>query len=239
MAVTPARRRLIVNADDVGQTRGVNAGVRRAYEDGIVTSGSLMVRFDAAPEAAAWAGDVGFDLGLHVDLGEWSYSEGAWMPVYEVLPDTSDPEAVTQEVRHQLDRFRALVGGDPSHLDSHQHQHSSPPLQGILDELGTDLGVPVRGRGEISYDGRFYGQDGRGHPYPQAITTEALIDVIDRLEPGTTELGCHPGVNDDSASMYAAERAYEVTSLCDPRVRTAVLRADVDLVSFLGSTRGG
>ena len=41
-------RSLIVNADDFGQSPGINSGVIRAYEEGILTSASLMVRWPAA-----------------------------------------------------------------------------------------------------------------------------------------------------------------------------------------------
>src|SRR4051794_16830036 len=52
---TPARDRyVIVNADDFGQSRGINRGIILAHEQGIVTSASLMVRWAAAAEAAAY-----------------------------------------------------------------------------------------------------------------------------------------------------------------------------------------
>ena len=62
-------RYLIVNADDFGQSTGINKGVIQAHEEGIVTSASLMVRWPAAPEAAAYARNrPGLSVGLHVDL---------------------------------------------------------------------------------------------------------------------------------------------------------------------------
>ena len=65
-------RYLIVNADDFGQSRGINRGITEAHEQGIVTSASLMVRWPAAPEAAAYARSHGsLSLGLHFDFGEW------------------------------------------------------------------------------------------------------------------------------------------------------------------------
>ena len=45
-----AQRYLIVNADDFGQSPGINRGVIEAHENGIVTSASLMVRWPAAAE---------------------------------------------------------------------------------------------------------------------------------------------------------------------------------------------
>src|SRR5918996_4334829 len=129
-----AERALIVNADDFGLTPGVNAGVERAHENGILTSASLMVRQPAAAAAAAYARAApALGLGLHVDLGEWTQRNGEWVAIYEVVPlHEHEPGIVQAEVEAQLERFRALTGRAPSHLDSHQHVHSWPPLREIF-----------------------------------------------------------------------------------------------------------
>src|SRR6185503_13954375 len=78
-------RSLIVNADDFGLSPGVNAGVARTHEQGILTSASLMVRRPAAAAAAEYAqGTPALGVGLHVDLGEWARIDGEWKAVYEV-----------------------------------------------------------------------------------------------------------------------------------------------------------
>jgi chitin disaccharide deacetylase len=45
-------KRLIVNADDLGYTAGVNRGIVEAHERGIVTSTSMMVDRPASAEGA-------------------------------------------------------------------------------------------------------------------------------------------------------------------------------------------
>jgi chitin disaccharide deacetylase len=45
----------IVNADDFGLSRGIKRGIAEAHEQGIVTNASLMVRWSAAGDAAAYA----------------------------------------------------------------------------------------------------------------------------------------------------------------------------------------
>jgi predicted glycoside hydrolase/deacetylase ChbG (UPF0249 family) len=230
-------RYLIVNADDFGQNAGVNAGILEAHERGIVTSASLMVRWPAAPSAATAAAAASartrerLSLGLHVDLGEWICKDDDWEPLYSVVPLT-DRNAVAAEVQQQLARFRALVGRDPTHLDSHQHVHRYEPVRGILVDLARDLNVPLRHFSPIRYCGEFYGQARRGHPFPEGISVDALIRILTALPRGYVEVGCHPGDGHDLDSMYTSERAEEVKTLCDVRVRAALADSGIQLTSF-------
>jgi predicted glycoside hydrolase/deacetylase ChbG (UPF0249 family) len=228
-----AERFLIVNADDFGQSRGINEGIFEAHQRGIVTSASLMVRWEAAAAAAAYVHEYpNLSLGLHVDLGEWAYRSGEWIPLYEVtrLDDTSALEA---EIERQLGQFRSLVGREPTHIDSHQHVHRSEPAHSMLIQRAQKLGVPLRGVDPtINYVGAFYGQMGNGTPLPEAIGVEALIKILRALPIGVSELGCHPGRGDDTNSMYGAERYEELRVLCDPRIRETIAAEKIHLISF-------
>src|SRR4051812_10471718 len=221
-------RNLIVNADDLGLSEAVNEGIFAAHRDGIVTSASLMVRQGAAA-AAAQRADEHPDLavGLHLDLGEWSYEEGEWTLAYSHC-DSDDRDAVEAECRAQLERFRALLGRDPTHLDSHQHVHESEPAKGVAETLAAELGVPLRNRA-IRYEGGFYGQSGKGEAFPQGIAPEALVELIGSLPPGWTEIGCHPAAGPVPTSSYDAERRTELETLRDPAVKDALGEAGVRL----------
>lgn len=226
-----AERLLIVNADDLGLSPGVNAGIVRAHADGIVTSASLMVRQPAAREAVALAAEhAALALGLHVDLGQWDYVGGEWVAAY-LRCAQADERAVELECRLQLQTFRALLGRDPTHLDSHQHVHDSEPTASVMGALAAELGVPLRGR-SIRYEGGFYGQSGRGEPAPEGITPERLSRLIYELAPGWTELACHPGIGVVAESSYGHERQLEVQALCATRVRAGLQRSGVQLCSF-------
>jgi predicted glycoside hydrolase/deacetylase ChbG (UPF0249 family) len=228
-----AERRLIVNADDFGQSSGVNRGIMEALERGIVTSVSLMVRWPAAVEASAYARKLsGLSTGLHVDLGEWTCDQGTWRTRYHVV-QLDDPVAVKNEIERQLLRFRELMGRDPTHLDSHQHRHRREPVATIMGALAKDLGVPLRDRDARVHDtGVFYGQTADGQPWPEAITTSALVQTLETLPFGLTALRCHPGYAEDLETMYRHERAREVAVLCDPRVRQTIERLQIQLASF-------
>ncbi len=224
-------RFLVVNADDLGLSAAVNEGIFRAHTDGVVTSASLMVRQGAAPAAAEAApAHPGLAIGLHIDLGQWDYEHGEWIQAY-LHCDTGDRDAVEAECRAQLERFRALLGRDPTHLDSHQHVHESEPVAGVAEALAAELGVPLRNRA-IRYEGGFYGQSGKGEAFPDGISPEALVALIETLPPGWSEIGCHPAAGPVPTSSYDAERRVELRTLCDLAIREALNVTNVKLCSF-------
>jgi predicted glycoside hydrolase/deacetylase ChbG (UPF0249 family) len=238
----PATRRLIVNADDFGQTEGINAGIIECHRSGIVSSASLMVRWPAARAAGAYARHApALSVGLHLDLGEWAYADRGWFPVYQVVnPD--DFAAVRSEIGRQFEAFRRLVGREPTHIDSHQHVHRHGATRTIAAECADRFGIPVRGaNAEVMYRGEFYGQTGKGDPDAAAIGLDRLIGIIRSLPMGISEIGCHPAIGRDAPGMYVTEREQEVTVLCDPRVHAALEAESIALISYhdLAKLAGG
>lgn len=228
-------KQLIVNADDFGLTAGVNRGIVEAHARGIVTSTSLMVRASAAGEAPAFARthpNLGF--GLHIDLGEWEFRGGEWVATYQVCR-TDDWDEVRAEVSRQLQAFENIMGRLPTHIDSHQHVHGRQPVAQIVFEHATRLKLPLRHfTPGVTYCGDFFGQTEKTAPFPQGVSVEALVRIIEKLPDGVTELGCHPGFGAGVASVYRHERDLEIATLCDPAVRAVLERDGVQIRSFAG-----
>jgi predicted glycoside hydrolase/deacetylase ChbG (UPF0249 family) len=208
--------RLIVNADDLGMSDGVNAGILEAHGRGIVTSASLMVLRPAAVGAvAALAGAASLSVGLHLEI------EGS-----------VDVGAAERQCLEQLAAFRRLLAREPTHVDSHHHVHMMEPVATAARRLAGALGVPLRGE-TIRYEGGFFARTAAGEPWPEGIAVERLVGLVEGLPPGWTELGCHPGIGVKEESSYGPEREEELRALCDPRVGAAVASAGVALRSFL------
>ncbi len=230
------KRRVIVNADDFGLSPSVNRGIIESYERGIVSSASLMVRWPAAMEAAAYARrHADLCLGIHVDLQEAVYRNGRWSVLYRVVP-WRDRQAVRKEVARQIELFRRFVGRDPSHIDSHQHIHLLEPVRSILIETANTLGVPIRHfSAKIRYCGKFYGKSSQGGRVAHGIRRNNLLRILSSLPPGLTELACHPGKGAGLRKLktvYRFEREQELKVLCDSRVASALKQMGIEITSF-------
>jgi predicted glycoside hydrolase/deacetylase ChbG (UPF0249 family) len=207
---------LIVTADDFGISRGINSGIVEAHLRGVVTSTSLMVDRPACEEAVALArGCPKLSLGLHLEL------------------DGVDPRNVPAEIERQQMRFAELVGSAPTHVDTHHDLHRDPEVLSPLLAWGRRIRVPVRGHSEVRYLPKFYGQWAGKTDFDQ-IGVNALLRLLDgEVGEGMTELNCHPGHPEPSfPSSYAAEREMEVQTLCDPRLRHAILERGFRLMGF-------
>jgi chitin disaccharide deacetylase len=214
-------RLLVVNADDFGLSRGVNDGIVEAHTHGIVTSTSLMVLAPAAGEAARAAAEhETLSVGLHF--------------VQERDTDLGDPAQVARSFAVQLERFRELVGRDPTHVDSHHHVHSSSMVvRATFAELVEPLGVPLRGQSGVAFVGAFWGQWRAGVTELRHVSRPFLLGLIaSRVGEGITEIGCHPAQLGDFTSSYLEERMVELQTLTSPGLRAQIEASGVRLVNF-------
>jgi predicted glycoside hydrolase/deacetylase ChbG (UPF0249 family) len=218
-------RYLIVNGDDFGASRGVNRGILEAHRGGILTSASLMVNMPASEEAAALAREAPeLSVGIHVNLT----NEGG-APVVPL----DDVAACRRELDRQLARFRELVGGLPTHVDSHHNVHRLPLLRPLFVELARRHDLPLREHSRVRYFSSFYGQWG-GETHLEQLSTETLRRMLrEEIGEGVTELACHPGhLDPDFESVYAIEREAEVRTLCDPTLRQTLHELGFRLIGY-------
>jgi chitin disaccharide deacetylase len=217
-------RRLIVNADDLGLTEGVNRGIIEAHTAGVLTSASLMVETPGAEHGAAIAREhPALSVGLHfVDDG----------------PDLGQPGHAEREFARQLARFRELMRSEPTHVDSHHHVHFAHfPTFG---PLVAPLGVPLRGDGRVRYIGSFYGHPRPGEADHERITAAWLLALVEAEATGEfSELGCHPGrVTEELHSSYGPEREIELATLTEPGLRRRIESLGLTLASYHDYRRG-
>lgn len=154
-------RLLVVTADDLGLTAGVNAAVRRAHVEGIVTATSVLAVGTAFDDAARLARELpGLELGAHLALvgedppllppgripslvdADGRFPLGYRTVVARGVTRRLDLDDVRRELGAQLERIRG-IGVPVTHVDTHQHTHLWPGVARVVAELARDAGIPV------------------------------------------------------------------------------------------------
>lgn len=242
-------KRLIVNADDFGLTRGVSAGILRAHRHGIVTSTTMLVTAAVDREQLAAARDSALGLGLHVNLTLGAPlsrgrslvdGDGRFVRDARRAAARADVRDVAREIGAQVERFVALVRRMPTHLDSHHHVGLHEPVAGVLLEAARRLGVPVRSQNEaarrrarsagLGTPDAFFGESGPDAYWTLSRTLRHLRD----LPAGVSEFMTHPGVFDEALgySRYGRQRETELIGLGTPAARAAAAALGVALCTF-------
>ena len=135
-------KRLIVNADDFGMSRGISDGILLAHQYGFLTSASLMVNMPATEYAIArLRATPALGIGVHLNI-----CQGRPLSSPREVPSLVDQNGdfhpppvmirklwkwqvasreVELEFRRQI-RWMKDRGLQPTHADSHHHMHIYP-----------------------------------------------------------------------------------------------------------------
>jgi hypothetical protein len=253
MTTGQARTQLIVTADDYNLSAGVSRGIIAAHRQGIVTETSVMVNLGDLEHTSRWLAEAPqLALGLHLnitrgrplaplaDVAELLGADGQFRGSPQTLPTLLTAAAVRAEFQAQCAAFERAFGRLPQHLDTHHHVHQHPVVLDVLLEVAASWQLPVRSiepamraamvaRG-LRSPSHFLG-DAEEEPY---WTVARLVATMGALEPGVTELMCHPGYFDDAIaySRYGRQRDTEREALCDAAVALAVREMHVELVTY-------
>ena len=238
--------KLIINADDFGYCKGINLGIIECFQNGVVTSATLMANMPGAEHAANLAKEnPNLGVGVHLVLT-------CGYPVRSDVPSLvreggefhrrgdmhkfAEPDDIEKELNSQMETFLSL-GLKPSHIDSHHHVHGLEKVFPIVEKIAKKHGVPVRkldeslGYKEIKMTDRlitdFFGTN---------LTTVHLIDILESsLSSETVEVMCHPGYLDEAiltGSSYNLPRVKEMSILTDPEIQENIAMRNIQLVSY-------
>lgn len=151
-------KNLIVNADDLGWTEGVNRGIAEAHRGGLVTSASLLANGRAFVSALDVArSNLELGVGVHLNLsngpptanpnevssllnaqGQLHLATGALF--LRIVTSRLNLDEVQREWEQQIRKVRGS-GISPTHLDGHKHVHMLPGLFEIAVRLAKKHGI--------------------------------------------------------------------------------------------------
>lgn len=252
------KKYLIINADDFGLSPAVNRGIIELHRAGVVSSATIMVNMPGFAEAAQLAREAPrLGVGLHFNL---SYGEPLCAPdqvgslideqgAFSEQVEGWREEEVARELAAQWQRL-VEAGISPTHLDSHRHMQVHTVVYRPLEALARREGLPLR---------RVEGEPVLDSPRPpcadytflntyfQSGGKELLLDTLESLQPGVSELMCHPGYVDEvlkGLSSWTQVRRAELAVLGDAQVKSALIRTGIHLINYrqmmrLRKTSGG
>ena len=138
-------KNLIVNADDLGWSAGVNRGIVDAHRRGLVTSTSLIANGPAfASGIAAAQSNPELGVGVHLNLSNGAptapaaqvpslvnaaceFEGGPESLIVRIASHSLELAHVEREWDAQIEKIRD-AGIAPTHLDGHKHVHMLPGL---------------------------------------------------------------------------------------------------------------
>lgn len=174
-------KRLIINADDLGYSQGVNHAIARCAREGPLRSATIMAggpAFDHAVDLMRDLPEVG--VGVHLTLtelqptlpgerihelldgsGRLHLSAGALLPL--LLTRRAARDALRRELSGQMEKV-LLHDIQPTHVDTHKHLHAFPIVLNAVLEVAQRFGVrwirnPFDDTSLLSTAGRLDGKD--------------------------------------------------------------------------------
>lgn len=152
-------KKLIVNADDFGLHPLINAGIIKGFQEGFITSTSLMTSAPYWQEAVELAQqNPALGIGVHLTLvgsvppvlpavrvRSLLDADGLFLPDYVAFAKRFYTGGVRRseleaELRAQLERALA-AGVNLTHVDSHQHTHVLPGVNALVLKLCCEYNI--------------------------------------------------------------------------------------------------
>lgn len=248
-------KQLLIRADDLGYSDGVNCGIARSVSDGVVGSVGIMTNMPTAEEGVRMVRETGVDvaLGQHTNLTNgFPAADPSLVPSllgadgefrtsrehHGAAEDLVDKSEAKIEIKAQLERFRQIVGHDPDYFEN--HVLLSPNFLEAMAEVAAEEGLkfcPLDMDGELIKNGntmvRLIPMRSMLPDYDPAAWLRE--QVLAAPEGSTSVWVGHPGYVDGyllAHSSLTTNRAREVDAYCDPELPEWLAAHDVRLVDY-------
>lgn len=245
-------KKIIVRADDLGYSRGVNYGIADSVKKGIVRSVGVMVNMPDTCHGLELLKDVSVCYGLHTNIcvGKPLTSPNRIPSLVDAQGSFKSSKAyrtakedfvvldeVVLEIEAQLDRFIELTGEKPHYFEGHAVM-SANFYRGLAivaakrgcDYLGPDFfgGFKFRNTNIVSV------LDSMKTEYDPM---ETLMECCEKDYPTDTVpvMICHPGYLDAyimQTSSLLKPRVQEAAMLCDPRTQNWLTENNIEVITY-------
>ena len=240
-------RFLIINADDLGMSLEVNRGIFTAYEHGVVSDSSLLIKGAHTQDAVTMLkANPQFPAGIHINLDPllgWKSpgkEQFTRQELHQLMNESAFVKEIQREIHGQIEAFLD-TGLIPSHIDTHHHVHGFPHIfESLIEAMDryaikalrfSKTGYPLLGREDIlftSETAQWMEETlcAKGIVYPQLLIDPFSPFSLRELPAGVTELMVHPSMEGDQWR----QRDFEM--IMDPRFMNTLHDEGIQLIGF-------
>ncbi len=244
-------KRLLIRADDLGYSDGVNCGIARSVNQGIIRSVGVMVNMPEVENGLRMLKTAGVCLGQHTnissgkplcnpkDIPSLMGEDGCFKPTraYFAPGAVIDPNEVTLEIEAQYERFFELTGMTPGYLEGHAVFH--PVFLTCLEQVAkrhgaTYSGLPEKGKPmRVGSTDVWMTMESMNNDYDP--TSSLKRNLLEAQDGDCVVFVCHPGYLDDYIlrhSSLTTPRPREVAMLTDPEVERWLNDQNIQRVTY-------
>lgn len=230
--------KLVINADDLGFTKGVTDGIIEGFKCGIISSTTALCNMENILYAAEQVKECsGLGVGIHLTLTlgkpltkakSLINDKGEFWSKNEIFSKNINLDEVYIEFKAQIEKFKEVFSKLPTHIDSHHSIHDNPIIMPVTKKIAEEYNLKMRRHNdEFKFVIGFYGED---------ATTEKIIELLEsnKNEDGI-EIMVHPGYCDlelYNISSYSLNRVKELSVLCDNKVKNYVKENGIILTTY-------
>jgi len=149
------KSRLIINADDLGFSKGINEAIKKAHLEGFLTHASLMANVsyfeDAIENVIAQCPNLKIGVHLNLTCGTALYKDNIlaentgfrnhFVNLLFKFKSQKVLAHIEKEIEHQILTIQNK-GIQISHIDGHEHVHIIPSINKIVRKLAEKYHIP-------------------------------------------------------------------------------------------------
>ena len=245
-------KKILVRADDLGYSEGVNYGIAKSVKDGIIGSVGVMTNMPAVTHGLKLLEGVDVCYGQHTNIcvgkpltdpklipsitkanGEFKSSK----EYRNAKEDFVVLDEVILEIEAQYHRFVELTGKQPDYFEG--HAVSSPKFFQGLELVANKYGLKYSGmppESEPMMVGNTMVYMWMDSMRPDYDPKKTLKNMVNNAHDGACDvMVCHPGYLDAfilKTSSLTIPRTQEVEMACDPEMKTWLGEQDIQLVTY-------
>lgn len=245
--------KLILRADDLGISEGVNYGIYKAVSEGAISCVGLMSNMPTAEHGYNLVEKVCTCIGVHLniclgnsvadfaEIPSLVNEEGLFYTSREINlreKDTVDLEECMIEIKAQIDRFEKITGKKPDYVDGHAIMSPTffQAIKAVTEEQHLFFSMPSFDK-KWENENEIYGLDFL------SFNEKGLYDPREYFERNLAKMNAqycsiavfHPGFLDQfilDHSSYTFIRPMECEFLCSEWLKNWIEQNNIEIVDF-------